>query len=183
MTQELPEKKFVEEICDHCGQTTNYDVKLGKGDAMIVLAIYNAVRRLDRNHVHLTRDMECRQQDFGSYQAMVAAGRMTSNMSDNVLRAKYCGLIAQYEGGGTGEYLITPKGAAFLRNKPVERMPIVSKKTHKKDYYFMSGNPRKDFVTFGELMAKETPWWDLNDATLRKIEGLPAENKSQPALL
>lgn len=158
--------KFISKSCTSCGQSVDYDLSLDRGSALIVLAIYNAVRIKGENRVHLTNEMECRAEDFGSYREMISEGKMTSNMADNVLRAKYHGLVAQVDGGGRGEYLITPKGARFLRGERLPRVAVIDKTTHSKKAYW---NEAEDTVTFGELLKKETPFWDLNDTTLQKL--------------
>lgn len=163
--------KYVPEVCHDCTQTKTYDLSLDRGSALIVLAIYNAVQRLDRNRIHLTDDMEVSKAEmesrFGDYPTMIAEGYMTSNMADNVLRAKYHGLVAQVDGGGSGEYLITPKGARFLKNEPMIRVAIIDKATHKKLGYWNE----EDTVTFTHLLRNETPFWVFNEQTLAKIGG------------
>lgn len=149
---------FEESKCECCGQTTDYAVALDRGTALIVLAIYNAVRKKNKNKVHLRKEMECRDKDYSSYRDMVSDGHMTSRMIDNVLRAKYHGLVAQVDGGGQGEYLITPKGARFLRNEQLPRIAVIDKATHTKKQYW---NEIEDRTTFTELMRKETPFWNI----------------------
>lgn len=173
----MKNKKYTPTKCECCGQTTDYEIKVDKGTATIVLAVYNAVRRLDRNQVHLTKDMEARAEDFESYQHMVSEGFMTSNMADNVLRAKYHGLVAQVEGGGRGEYLITRKGAEFLRGKAIPRTAIVDKVSHSKKTYL----DLDDTITFSTAM-RDAPWWDLNETAMAKVLGY-SEHESENGTL
>lgn len=156
------------EVCTCCGQTTDYAMRLDRGTAMIVLAIYNAVRAKGKNVVHLTDEMECGKKDFPNYIEMVQAGRMTSNMTDNVLKAKYYGLVAQVEGGGRGEYLITPRGAKFLRGEPVPLIAIIDKKTHTKKSYWYA---EEATTTFNYLMRKETPFWQIEPFDVDEVTG------------
>lgn len=156
---------FIPTVCDHCGQTTDYHIKLDRGSALIVLAIYSAVRAKNENRVHLRNEMEVSKGTYGgNYMGMVRDGYMTSVMIDNVLRPKYHGLVAQVEGGGQGEYLITPKGARFLRGEPVPRTAIIEKRTHHKLRYL----DEDDRVTFRELLIKE-PMWNIDLAFTERI--------------
>ena len=159
---------FVPEVCECCRQTKNYDLKLDRGTAMIVLAIYNRVQDKRENRVHIQEEMVVMPADFPSYREIVAAGCMTPIMWSNVSRARYHGLVAFVDGGGDGEYLITPKGAKFLRNEPVPRVAIIDKATGHKAYYLRE---EEDVITFSQLMRKETPFWDLDDIALRRIAG------------
>lgn len=169
MAEKKSEPKFESEICECCKQTTDYALSLDRGTAMIVLAVYNRVRMKNENRVHLRDEMEVGQKEYEDYRVMISEGHITSRMIDNVLRAKYHGLLAQVDGGGRGEYLITRKGAAFLRDVPLNRVAIIDKATHTKKYYWNEGN---DMVTFSKLMAKETIFWriepfDVDEATGR----------------
>ena len=167
--KKAPVKKFEHEICGSCGQTTDYDMSLGKGHALIVLAIYRAIERLGRNRVHLNDEMLARQEDFPSMRAMVDAGRVTHTMINNTSCPRYHGLIAF--GSDTGEYLLTPKGADFLfRNRAIPRTAVIDKKTHSKKYYL---DP-EDTVTFGDLMRGENHW-AFNDQTIAKLGLGPVE--------
>ena len=170
----MAKTKFKPAVCECCQQTTEVDYALAKGHVNILLAIYNAVREKGVNFVHLNNEMLCHKSDFKSVREMVAAGRLTHTMINNTSTPRYHGLIAFADEGGA--YLITPKGADFLfRNKAIPRTAIVDKKTHTKKFYL----DETDTVTFGQLMRKETPWWDFNDATLVKL-GL-AERPAAPA--
>jgi len=159
--------KFVPDVCGECTQTKTYDLGLDRGTAFIVLAVYNAVQRKDENRVHIDKEMVALKSDFDSLEHMISEGFMTSSMQHNVPRARYHGLIA-FVDKGTGEYLLTPKGARFLRGEAVPRIAIVDKKTHKKLAYW---NEDEDQVTFRDLMKKTEPFWNLNDQALAAISG------------
>lgn len=126
---------------------------LDRGTAHIVLAVFNAVRRLERNRVHIDKEMVALKSDFDSYQHMVEEGFMTSSMQHNVPRARYHGLIA-FADRGSGEYLLTPKGAAFLRGEPVPKVVIIDKAKKKNAGYFEP----EGTVTWAQLVRKE-PYW------------------------
>lgn len=147
-------KKFKPTICECCKQTTDYALNLDKGTAHIMIAIANAVKFKNLNRVHLRNDMEANAKDFSNYREMISEGRITSRMIDNILRAKYHGLVAQVDGGGAGEYLLTPKGARFLKGEPMPRTAVVDKATHSKKYYY----DEDDKVTIFELLRKEEMW-------------------------
>ncbi len=146
-------QKFTPGKCDHCTQTTNYLLRLDAGTAHIMIAMANAVRRLGRNRVHLQKEMEGRPDEFPTYQQMIREGYMTSRMEGNASRPRYHGLIAS--GDKPGEYLITKKGAAFLRGLPVMRSAIVSKVTgHNAGYWEPDGE-----ATIKEILKEEPYWW------------------------
>lgn len=169
--------KFEPEVCECCKQTKNYALALDRGTALIILAIYNAVRRKNENKVHIQKEMVVLASDFPSYRDMVAGGFMTSIMWSNVSRARYHGLVAFVDGGGDGEYLITKKGAKFLRGERIPRTAIIDKATGHKSHYL---EPETDTITFAECMKRETPFWDLTDIKLRELAG---DSESEPASL
>jgi len=146
---------FVPDVCPHCTQTTNYEMTLDRGTALIVLAIANAVRRLGRNRVHVADEMLAQHDGGRSFAEMVGAGYMTPKMYTNVSRARRHGLVAFAEGRGGGEYLLTRKGAAFLRGELVPRMAVVSKVTGHNSGYWPEGGT----VRVGELLKRDAPMW------------------------
>lgn len=160
-------KAYEPEQCQHCGQTTTYEVALDRGTALIVLAVYNAVKRLGKNDVHLRDDMEVPDDTFPGYSGMVNAGFMTSKMVHNVPRARYHGLVAYVE-KGSNRFLITPKGRDFLMGAEVPRVAIIDKKTHTKKYYLDEDSDR---CTFGQILSGETPFWDIEENLVRKYLG------------
>jgi len=167
--------KFKADVCSHCTQTTNYDLALDRGSALIVLALYNAVQRLGRNKVHVGNEMVRPAKDFPTYRDMVAGGWMTFKMEGNLSRPRRYGLIAQGEEGGT--WLITQKGAKFLRGERIARVAVISKVTGHKSHYL---DEAQDNITFGECMRRETPFWDLSSPALRDLAG---ESEIEPARL
>lgn len=153
------QEKFEADVCEHCGQTTNYHLRLDRGSAHFMIALASAVKRLGRNRVHLQKEMEGKPEDFDGYQAMLSAGYMTSRMEGNSSRPRRHGLIAHaVRSDGTshaGEYLITRKGAAFLHGEPIELTAVVSKTTgHQTGYWEPDG-----FGVIKEILKKEPYWW------------------------
>lgn len=161
--QHNKKEKFIPNSCEGCGQTTEYIIRLDKGSAYIVISIAAAVRRLNRNRVHLRNDMELSAGDimsgFKSLRRAVESGYMSSRMLDNVLRPKYFGLVAQVDGGGTGEYLLTPRGAKFIRGMEIEAAAIIDKKTHSKKEYWQPGG----VTNIMQLLRRDGALWDLSD--------------------
>jgi hypothetical protein len=153
---------FTPHTCSECGQTTDYDLPLDKGSAMIVMAVANAVRRLNKNSVHFERDMLGTHEGGESYFSMIRGGYMTPMMARNIARPRYHGLIAFVE-KGTGEYLLTRKGADFIRGAPVKRIALIDKVLGKNAGYLETGGE----TTIHELLRKETPMWAANLEELR----------------
>lgn len=149
---------FVPHVCETCGQTRDYEARLDAGTCHIVIAIANAVRRLKRNKVHLMQEAMAMTREFdGGFKQMIAAGYLTPIMIHNAFKARYHGLIARCGEVGDGEYLITRKGADFLRGKPISYSVIVTKVTHTNAGYV----DENDKVTIKQLL-KEAPWWDIS---------------------
>lgn len=158
-------EKYVPEVCEHCGQTCTYALTIDVGTAHFVLALANAVRHFGRNNVHVQKEMERDPNEFASYDMMVKSGHMTSRMQGNASRPRFHGLIAH--GANRGEYLITRKGAAFLRGVPVPRTAIVSKVNGHNIGYFIPDA----FVTIKEVMKNEPYWWgEFESAALPETE-------------
>ena len=166
--------KFKAEVCDKCTQTKNYILKLDRGTALIVLALSHAVGRLGRNRVHMQREMEASQADMGGLKKMVEAGYINSNMTRNIARARYHGLIAFYDrDGGTGEYLITRKGGAFLQGAKVPRTAIIDKvHGHNAGYW----DEEHDQITIFQLLKESSTW------VIPRFE-IHQEGSFQPSLL
>jgi hypothetical protein len=161
ITQKTMQNKFPTfkpDVCDHCTQTKNYDIPLGRGDAMMTLALYNAVREKNLNRVHINKEMVVDPREFPSYKEMVNAGRCSHRMEGNISRLHRHGLAAM-DDKDAGVWILTPKAGDFLfRNEAIARVAIVSKVTGHQEGYF---NGALDRVTFGDLMKKEVPWWNI----------------------
>lgn len=154
-------KKFEPHVCECCRQTTEYDLGLDRGSALIVIAVMNAVHRLGRNRVHIADEM-LSTDGSARLSEIVANGYMTHTMVNNVSRARAHGLIAFADHKGGGEYLVTRKGADFLRGRPVWKTAIVSKaESHTTGYYEPAGE-----TTVFKALGKQQPMWEgsLNNA-------------------
>lgn len=149
--------KFRPSICEGCGQTKTYPIRLDKGSALIVIAIARAVRKKNENKIHLFNETLYRKGEFANARDAAESGKMSARAAGNALRPKYHGLIAQVEGGGKGEYLLTPKGAQFLRGMAVPSIAIIDKTQHKKQDYF---EPEVYRTTIGEILHDDQPYWD-----------------------
>lgn len=161
------QKKFEPPVCGHCGQTTQYEMRIDRGSALIVLAVGNAVRAKDKNLVHLLGEsvQSPKEGGYETWREMVADGRMTFRMVCNASRPVRFGLIRPVK-QGSGEYFLTPRGAQFLQGKPVPRRAVIDKKTHHKLYYRIE----EDVVTIGELLGKDADFWDGQQARFEKNE-------------
>lgn len=174
--------KYTPPICECCGQTTHYALRLDRGTALIVLALYNAIRDRKENRVHLINDMSIRnpkEGGFANYSDMVQGGKMTFRMVANASRARYHGLIA-FVDEGSGEYLLTPKGAKFLHGEPVPRTAIIEKKSHHNVGY----HHPEDTTTIFELLKDRSLTWDgqLAKVELAGIRGLNVGDDAQATL-
>jgi hypothetical protein len=151
-------KKFRPEVCGFCGQTTEYPIRIDKGSALIVIAIAKAVRNKGQNKIHLRNEMLVKKGMTDSAYSIAMSGKMTSTMIDNVLRPKYFGLVAQVDGGGGGEYLLTPRGAKFLRGESIPALAAIDKIKHMKKCYIDEQTER---TTIRQLLKSDVPFWDL----------------------
>lgn len=161
--------KFVPDICPHCTQSTNYAMCLDKGTAAIVVALANAVAKKNQNCIHLLGEISIASPKAGgydSYDAMLMDGMMTFRMVCNATRAVRHGLIYPVE-DGSGNYLLTAKGAKFLRGEPIPRVAIVNKGTHSKEGYYYENEDR---ITIKDLMKRDEEFWVGEIAKLEKSE-------------
>ena len=161
-------KIFTPNVCEHCHQTTDYALALDRGTAMIVIAFVNAVRRHGRNRVHIHGEMIAQNEGGRSHIEMIHAGYMTPIMEHNVVRPRYHGLIA-FVDKGSGEYLLTRKGADFLRGHPVQRVAIIDKVAGRNSGYLESAGT----VTIGELLRKDADMWAGNMSDIRASLEVP----------
>lgn len=143
---------FKSPVCTSCGQTTHYDLNLDKGIAYIMIALYNRVRMKGSNSVHIQNEMATN--ETSDVEELSKQGLITFKMEKNVARARKHGLIA-FVDRGSGEYLITRKGAQFLRGMPVPKTAIVQKSGGTQGYW----HPDASITSIGELL--ESPiFWD-----------------------
>ncbi len=144
---------FKPHVCGECHQTTEYDVALSRGAATLAIAFYNAIRRENRNIVHFGNDMVRDPKDFNNFRDMVEGGWCTHKMSEAFVTVLHRhGIIASR---GNGEWVLTPKGAAFLRNEEVWKVCIADKTTgHQSGYWEPSG-----LTKITTLLNTKEAWW------------------------
>lgn len=136
-------ENFEPTVCQHCGQTTTYSMRLDRGSARILLALFQAVARKGVNEIHPTQEVEWSKEEKWS--------------ASNVSRVRAHGLIAMID-GKPGYYALTRKAGAFMRGASIPKEVIVSKeKGHTIGY--VDKEVRR--VTFRELMTDDgIPYWD-----------------------
>jgi len=158
--------------CPTCMQTTTVLYAMDHGTADLVKAIFVKIKIKGENKVHLRREMEVGRSDF-SRTRMLNEGVITSTMVQNQIRAHKHGLIARHPSHG-GNWVLTRKGAAFLRGEAIPRYAIQNKSTkHIEGYY----EPEKHMVTIHELRGSEEPYWTDGSFDIvngRLVEGEPA---------
>jgi hypothetical protein len=113
--------KYVPEMCECCGQSTTYILAIDHGTSDILKKIARFIGKKGVNAVHPRKEME------GIY--------LTSNQVGNLSRPRFHGLIAAVR-DNPGNYLLTPKGAKFLRGEPVPKYAIISKAESRQIGYF-----------------------------------------------
>lgn len=166
--------KFKAHTCDGCGQTKDYALPLSRGLAMATIAFYNAVQRLDRNRIHVAKDMVRPIEDFHgldpkrAYHRMVEAGYMTFRMEGNLSFLHRHGIVAS--GDEPGVWILTKKGGAFLRGEEVPRVAIVSKVTGHQQGYWDEGG----MTTISQLLKASTVWWSA-PITVSDSETIPMD--------
>lgn len=116
--------------CEHCGQTTTWASRLNPGMADIVRAIASAVAIKGINAIHPTKEMlvDSKLAEWRSREARLRAGKLTPNQTKNMGHARVHGLVAMCR-DARGSYLLTPKGADFLKGALVPLVAIVDKTT------------------------------------------------------
>jgi hypothetical protein len=173
-------KDFTPEVCECCGQTTQLLYPIDAGTADIVKAVAVAVGNKGINMVHLRKELEVDAKEW-NYGRMLREGVLTSNHIGNGTRPRKHGLIAFASIDGKreiGNYLLTKKGAAFLRGESVPKYAIQNKVTGHIEGYW---KPNVYRVTIHDLWRKDTDRWEGIDFDIeegRIIHDLP-EPKQQ----
>lgn len=90
--------------------------------------------------IHPVKEMEVSAKDW-SYDRAITEGVLTGTQIGNFTRARVHGLIARSK-DNPGNWLLTKKGASFLRGDEIPRLAIIEKsrrveggRSHKQDYY------------------------------------------------
>lgn len=141
------------DLCDACRQTTTYLLGIDRGSVEIVKAIAAAVRASGVNSVHPRKD-----------------GILTTTQWCNLARPRFHGLIAKVH-GETGRYLLTTKGAQFLRGEPIPRYAIVSKSKGHQIVYF-----KEDEILITIRDVLQVPYWE--GADFKIVEGVVVRDSS-----
>lgn len=136
--------EYKPEICECCGQSTTYVIGIDKGTTEIVKAIAKFIGKKGINAVHPRKEME--------------GLTLTSNQVGNLSRPRFHGLIAHLD-GESGNYVLTRKGAQFLRGERVPKYAIVSKSEGKQVGYF---EPELYTVTVGDFQQTGEYWEGIN---------------------
>lgn len=134
-------KEFEPEICPHCGQSMTYLLAVDRGTVDIVKAIAKFIGEKGINAVHPRKEMEGK--------------ALTSNQVGNLTRARAHGLIAKVR-GAVGNYLLTRKGADFLRGTQIPKFAIMSKTEHHQIGYF---EPEEYMVSVHDFTGEGEPYW------------------------
>lgn len=165
MEVEKTNDDFLKECCPTCKRTFNYQQTLAKGHAKIMVALYNATKRLGRNQI-TKKEMVSDPELFGGFDAMIKSGFVNDTMAGNLSCLVRHGLLAKVknEKGSrkSGCYLITRKGGLFLRGEPVFASVFVKKKS--KDGFGNHGyDESKGMVTIAGLLNDNGPFWNQDD--------------------
>lgn len=138
--------KFIPNVCGCCGMTIDYIVSLDKGTANLLLAMIKIISDRNKNEVYI--------------QGEVKSGLITPMQAGNLTKARAHGLIApvEKEGVDAGRYLITRKGADFLRGKTIPKHAIISKKDDCQIGYFHGDEIT---INISEAMLSGAPYWDF----------------------
>lgn len=130
------------ETCDCCHQTTTYLLGLDRGTVDILKKIARFIGRKGINCVHPRKEME--------------GPLLSSNQVGNLSRARFHGLIAAVR-GNKGNYLLTRKGADFLKGGRIPRYAIISKAEKCQVGYF---DQETKTCVVDDFMASEDPYWE-----------------------
>lgn len=144
----MKKPEYKPEICECCGQSKTYAIAIDRGTCDIMKAIAKYIGQKGINCVHPRKEME------GTY--------LTSNQVGNLSRPRMHGLIARVK-GNPGNYLLTPKGAKFLKGVEIPKTAIVLKGTEQSDYrnvgYF---NEDTDRCTIHDFADADEYWSGIN---------------------
>ena len=149
-------KKYKPDVCTHCGQTTEYVIPLSKGAAVITIAIANAVRKRGENKVPII-EILYKKGEYPNVYAAAQDGRLLARAIGSASQPRYHGLIASVK-KGSGLYLLTPKGAKFLRGESVARLAVIDKIKSKNKGYLDEQTER---TTIRQLLRSDQSFWDL----------------------
>jgi len=126
-----------------------------------MIAIYTAIKKKGINQIHPRKEMEISKPGLkADAMRMAEQGYVTSNMVNNLTKARAHGLIAKVK-GNAGSYVITFKGQLFLKGEFVPKKAIRSKtEKHTVGY-------GEESVTMQMLLGQDT-FWDSEDFTIKE---------------
>lgn len=172
---------FEPEICNSCGQAETYLLPIDWGTSLIVKAVAAAIRRKGINLIHPTKEMEVPAAEW-SYRRAIDEGVLCSTQIGNFTRARVHGLIARHH-DEPGNWLLTRKGAAFLRGERVPSLAVIRKTTkteegrsHKDEYY----QPEKYTCTVYDFAKQKYPAWEAIDFEI--VEGRIVRDHAQGSM-
>ena len=146
MTTSLSKLGYIPDVCPGCKQSCTYVVGLDRGSVVIMKAIARFIQIKGINVVHPRKELE------GTY--------LTSNQVGNLSRPRMHGLIAHYKVAGerkAGNYVLTSKGAAFLKGEPIPKYAIISKaEGHQVGYH----NPEVLTCRISDFNDPDEPMWE-----------------------
>lgn len=150
------------EVCTCCGQSTTYVLPIDNGAVTILKAVARAIGDKGINCVHVNKEL------VGKY--------LTPLDMTNMTRPRAHGLIAKVKGDGMkGNYLLTTKGAQFLRGERVPKYALMSKvEGHQIGYL----EPDIHTVTINDFLAPGQKWegigYEIVEGRVVKAPVVPA---------
>jgi hypothetical protein len=157
---------YMPDICPCCKQSCTYVIPIDRGTAEIMKAIARFIQIKGINVVHPRKELE--------------GHGLSSNQVGNLSRPRMHGLIARFKKDGkpiAGNYVLTSKGAAFLKNEAVPRYAIISKALKHQVGYF---EPEKLTCRISDFNEPGEPYWEGVDF---EIEAGNIIMRNQPKLL
>lgn len=132
--------KFSPKICEHCGNTTEYEDNIDKGKTIALIKVYNFIQKKGINAVNPKKEM----------------ANMSEAERNNVKKLQHWGLIVALE--EVGCYAITSKAIAFLKGEIRVPKTMIIEKNGKKELGSYPFNPEKT-VSAQELLSKTNPFY------------------------
>lgn len=127
-------QKSKKELCPTCGaKLVGRWEYITKGQLNVLAKFIKAVKKQDRNSIHLQKDIE-----------------LTKNEYNNFQKLRYNGLVAHAE--ATGCWLITRRGAQFLRDEIDLPRGVLIFRNRIQKYH-------KKRVTVKTIYKNDDPYW------------------------
>ena len=133
--------KFSPKICEHCGNTTEYEDNIDKGKTIALIKVYNFIQKKGINAVNPKKEM----------------ANMSEAERNNVKKLQHWGLIVALE--EVGCYAITNKTVQFLKGEIKVPKTMIIEKNGKKELNSYPWNPEHT-VGLHDLLKKEQPYWE-----------------------